>query len=223
MSDAFDDPDDPDLDSLPADARERAQLCDLLLALGPDAPTLCEGWTTLDMAAHLVIRERDPRSGFAILGGRRFAGLEARLMDGARARGLEALVERLRGGPPLVPWRLPGLRKPLNLMEWFVHHEDVRRANDRPARADGEFDRELWSAARPATRLLLARVRGAAVTLAAPGYGQVRGRGRGPAAQLTGRPQELVLYLHGRRQVADVELTGDPEAQRIVTDARLGI
>ena len=36
---------------------ERAALCDLLDELGPDQPTLCEGWQTRDLAAHLVVRE----------------------------------------------------------------------------------------------------------------------------------------------------------------------
>ncbi|MCW2608081.1 MAG: hypothetical protein JWO60_2774, partial [Frankiales bacterium] len=41
-------------------AAERAALLDLLAASGPDAPTLCPGWTTHDLAAHLVVRERQP-------------------------------------------------------------------------------------------------------------------------------------------------------------------
>jgi uncharacterized protein (TIGR03085 family) len=219
-------PEAPDTsdDAVPADARERAQLCDLMLELGPDAPTLCEGWATFDLAAHLVIRERDPRSGLAILGGDRFAGLESRLLEGAKRRGFEALVELMRGGPPLFPWRVPGLRKPLNLIEWFVHHEDVRRPAGRPPRADQPaLDRELWSVVRPASRFMLRRVKGANVGLAAPGYGEVKPRGDGPAALLTGRPQEIVLYLNGRKAVADVEITGDPEAVTALGDADLGI
>ena len=39
---------------------ERAALCDLPDKVGPEAPTLCEGWTTHDLAAHLWIRETDP-------------------------------------------------------------------------------------------------------------------------------------------------------------------
>ena len=35
---------------------ERAALVDLMAELGPDAPTLCTGWTTRDLAAHLVVR-----------------------------------------------------------------------------------------------------------------------------------------------------------------------
>ena len=41
--------------------RERLLLADLLETAGPDAPTLCEGWTTRDLAAHVVVRERRPR------------------------------------------------------------------------------------------------------------------------------------------------------------------
>jgi uncharacterized protein (TIGR03085 family) len=211
-------------DRAPADAQERSQLCDLMLSLGPDAPTLCAGWTTLDLAAHLVVRENDPRAPLVILGGDRFGGLGSRLMGGAKARGLESLVEQLRSGPPLVPWRVPGLRKPFNLTEWFVHHEDVRRPNGRaPRRDDAELDSELWSVLRPLSRFTLARVRGVGVALAAPGYGEVTARGSGPAVQITGRPQELTLYLSGRREAAEVELTGDPEAIRALGDARLGL
>ena len=177
----------------PLDARERSELCDLFLALGPDAPTLCAGWSTLDLAAHLVIREHDPRSGFAILGGERFAKLEHSLMDNARSQGYEHLVDRLRAGPPLVPWRLPMLRQALNLTEWFVHHEDVRRPAGRAPRSDRpDLDGTLWTMLRRASRLMLRKVRGAGVALEAPGFGEVPARGPGPSVRLTGGPQELI-------------------------------
>ncbi len=41
----------------PLDEREREELCDLFLELGPEAATLCEGWTSTDLAAHLVLQE----------------------------------------------------------------------------------------------------------------------------------------------------------------------
>jgi uncharacterized protein (TIGR03085 family) len=208
----------------PLDARERRELCDLFVARGPDAPTLCEGWTTLDLAAHLVIRERDPRAGLVIIGGARFTRLGDRLMDGARAQGFAALVERLRAGPPRVPWRLPGLRTMLNLNEWFVHHEDVRRANGFGPRTDRpDLDDALWSLVRRTSRLMLRRVKGAGVALDAPRWGEVAARGPGPSVRLTGSPQELVLYLNGRRSVAGVELTGPAEARRALEQARLGV
>jgi uncharacterized protein (TIGR03085 family) len=208
----------------PLDARERAELCDLFLALGPDAPTLCEGWTTLDLAAHLVVREHDPRSGFAILGGERFAKLENSLMDDARSQGYERLVDRLRSGPPLVPWRLPMLRQFLNLTEWFVHHEDVRRPAGEAPRGDrADLDRALWWMLRRGSRLMLRKVRGVGVALEAPGFGEVSARGPGPSVRLTGGPQELTLYLSGRRRAARVDVTGPEEAKAIIESAPLGI
>lgn len=208
----------------PLDARERSELCDLFLAVGPDAPTLCEGWTTLDLAAHLVVREHDPRSGFAILGGERFATLEHSLMDNARSQGYERLVDRLRAGPPLVPWRLPMLRQFLNLTEWFVHHEDVRRPAGEPPRGDRpDLDSTLWTMLRRGSRFMLRKVRGAGVALEAPGYGEVSARGPGPSVRLTGGPQELTLYLSGRRSAARVDITGPEEARAIIESAPLGI
>jgi uncharacterized protein (TIGR03085 family) len=208
----------------PLDARERSELCELFLAVGPDAPTLCEGWTTLDLAAHLVIREHDPRSGFAILGGERFAKLEHSLMDNARSQGYERLVDRLRSGPPLMPWRLPMLRQFLNLTEWFVHHEDVRRPAGEAPRGDRpDLDSALWSMLRRGSRLMLRKVRGAGVALEAPGFGEVSARGPGPSVRLTGGPQELTLYLSGRRRAAQVDITGPEQAKAIIESAPLGI
>jgi uncharacterized protein (TIGR03085 family) len=208
----------------PLDARERSELCDLFLAIGPDAPTLCEGWTTFDLAAHLVVRENDPRGGLVILGGDRFAALEGRLMGGARGQGYEQLVERLRSGPPLFPWRLPGLRGALNMTEWFVHHEDVRRANGRGPRGDRpDLDAALWTILRRTAWLMLRGVSGAGVALEAHGFGEVPARGRGPSARVTGAPQELVLFLNGRRGHAEVEITGPDDAVAALARAKLGI
>jgi uncharacterized protein (TIGR03085 family) len=207
----------------PLDARERSELCDLFLAVGPDAPTLCEGWSTLDLAAHLVVREHDPRSGFAILGGERFSKLEHSLMDKARSQGYERLVDRLRAGPPVLPWRIPMLRQALNLAEWFVHHEDVRRPAGEPPRGDRpDLDGALWTMLRRGSRLMLRKVRGAGVALEAPGFGEVPARGPGPSVRLTGGPQELTLYLNGRRSAARVDISGPDDARAIIESAPLG-
>jgi uncharacterized protein (TIGR03085 family) len=209
---------------VPLDARERAELCDLFVAKGPDAPTLCEGWATLDLAAHLLVRETDPRSGLAILGGDRFASLETKLMAGAKAQGYERIVERLRTGPPAVPWRLPGLRPLLNEAEWFIHHEDVRRANGESPRTDRpDLDEALWRNVRRTARFMLRRVKGAGVALDAPGFGEVPARGSAPNVRLVGGPQELVLYLSGRRAAAKVDITGPDEARAALESASLGL
>jgi uncharacterized protein (TIGR03085 family) len=178
----------------------------------------------LDLAAHLVIRERDPRSGLVILGGERFAKLGRSLMDDAKARGYEPLVECLRAGPPLVPWRLRPLRQLLNLSEWFVHNEDVRRPAGREPRRDRpDLDAELWALLRRGSRLMLRKVRGAGVELEAPGFGRIPARGPGPTVRLAGPPQELMLYLNGRRGVAEVELAGPDDARAALESAQLGL
>ena len=48
---------------------ERLALSALLEATGPDAPTLCAGWTTGDLAAHLVLRERLLDAAAGVMGG----------------------------------------------------------------------------------------------------------------------------------------------------------
>ena len=109
--------------------RERAALCDLLLELGPDAPTLCEGWTAADLAAHLWLRESDPVAAPGIVV-KQFAHVTARRMDAAKRKLPYAeLVDRVRRGPGHFSlFALPGLDESANAIEFFVHHEDLRRA-----------------------------------------------------------------------------------------------
>jgi len=207
----------------PLDARERRELCDLLEELGPHAPTLCDGWAAIDLAAHLVIRERDPRSAPGILFGGRFeAGLD-RLMARAKVTGHRRLVDRVRNGPPLGPMAVPGLRTLLNLNEYVVHHEDLRRANGLGPRIDRvDLQDAVWDLLRHQARLMLRKVHGAAVRVQRRGGASIV-VGRGPEVVLAGEPVELLLYLFGRRGAAVVELSGDAEARAALETTSLGI
>ncbi|HEY2795011.1 MAG TPA: maleylpyruvate isomerase family mycothiol-dependent enzyme, partial [Micromonosporaceae bacterium] len=78
---------------------ERAALSDLFDVVGPDAPTLCEGWQTRDLAAHLVLRDRRPDAA----GGIRIkslAGYTQRVQQSFATRPWPELVELVRTGPP---------------------------------------------------------------------------------------------------------------------------
>lgn len=77
--------------------KERQALCDTLASLGPDAPTLCEGWTTADLAAHLMVREREPLAAAGIVLPGPFANLNRRRMEAAKAAGYQRIIEWLRG------------------------------------------------------------------------------------------------------------------------------
>ncbi|MDP1820725.1 MAG: TIGR03085 family metal-binding protein [Acidimicrobiales bacterium] len=213
----------------PLDARERRELCDLFGDLGPSAPTLCEGWATLDLAAHLVVRERSPLAAPGILFGGPFERVLERATGKAVARGYDHLVEQVRNGPPLGPFAVPVIRGIVNLNEYAVHHEDVRRANGLRPRTDrADLQAALWRLLRRGAGLQLRRVDGATVRLTSPASGDravdhvVVGR-TGPEVTLTGAPLELVLYLFGRRRAAQVDVTGAPEARAILAQARLGI
>jgi len=210
------------------DAVERSELCDLLDELGPDAPTLLVPWTTRDLVAHLVLRERDPLAAPGlVLGGAwgRFAERRRRLRSRTDYAGMVATV---RSGPPPGFFRIGWVRRVPNLNELFVHHEDVRRANGRPARPSApELDAALWHNLGIGTWLLTRQLREAGLDLEWAGTGQVRrvrrARRGTPTVHLVGRPGELMLYLFGRKAVAEVERRGPAGAVEAVERAPFGM
>jgi uncharacterized protein (TIGR03085 family) len=218
----------------PLDARERRELCDLFGDLGADAPTCCEGWTTLDLAAHLVVRERKPLAAPGILLGGRFQARLDRATAKVIAEGYDAVVEKVRNGPPIGPFAVPGLRTLINLNEYVVHHEDVRRANGLGPRTDRpDLQDALWRVLRRGAGLQLRSVRKQLTVRLARGDADHDGAdhdggddvrvGSGPEVTVTGDPVELVLYLMGRKTVAQVELVGDPASVAVLQAASLGI
>ncbi len=207
-------------------ATERQALCDTLLAVGPGAPTLCHPWRSNELAAHLVLRETRPDLTL----GQFVRPLKGRL-DRAlheRAQGPYAeLVATLRGGPPRwTPAALPPVDEAMNLVEFFVHHEDVRRAAPEwaPRTLDPGYERALWGALKRMSRLLYRRVP-VGVTLAATGYGQHEAKGGGDQGSVgvAGRVAELLLYSQGRRSAASVTLTGSDKAIAALQAADLSV
>ncbi|HEY6471198.1 MAG TPA: TIGR03085 family metal-binding protein [Candidatus Dormibacteraeota bacterium] len=194
----------------PIDVRERRSICDLLVELGPDAPTLCEGWTTADLAAHLVLREHFHRWSDA----QRAA---------EKAKGYPAIIARLRAGAPLVPWRIPRIRNVFNGLEYFIHNEDARRANGHGPRPQADDLEALsWRMIGYTARRIARRIRPFGLALVLPD-GRRRTYGSGTVATLTGPASELVLYLSGRRATAQVTLTGDADATAAVERADLKV
>lgn len=197
----------------PLDGRERVQLCQRFEELGPDAPTLCDGWTTFDLAAHLAVRERNPLAGPGILAGDVVAPLgrlTERAMAKEKARGYDVVVERVRTGPPLGPFAVPGLRTQINLVEYAVHHEDVRRANGMAPRTGvDDLQDALWPLFTRLARFALRGVPdGVGVTVARPGkVGKVVRTGE-RLVTITGEPLELLLWAYGRGDAAHVEAVG---------------
>jgi uncharacterized protein (TIGR03085 family) len=193
---------------------ERLLLCDELDRLGPDRPTLCGGWQTRDLAAHLVIREARPdlAAGLVLpfLAGR--LEREQRRMAGGD---YATLVDRVRhGAPAWNPMSLARVDEAVNLVELFVHHEDARRAQPgwEPREVSAELQAALWSMLRRSARLTFRRCPTGIVLI---GEGQGRYAAKLPDEHGTvvvrGTPAELVLQAYGRTSVARVELEGDAD------------
>ena len=189
---------------------ERAAIADLFDEVGPDAPTLCEGWHTKDLAAHLVIRERRPDAGIGIVVSA-LAWRTRAVQDQTATKPFGELVQEVRSGPPLWnPMRLGPVGDLVNALEFLVHHEDVRRA------APTWAPRELSSADQDeAWAKLLGFARGAfksspvGVVLRRPDGRTRTVRDGASTVTLTGDPVELVLLAFGRDEHR-VRIDGDP-------------
>ena len=190
-------------DNAPLSQRERWALCDLLTDLGPDVPTLCEGWRSADLAAHLVARDRRPDAGPGMAAHLPLlTDWSERVQHGYRdTLTWDVLVSKARSGPPA--WLRP-LDRVINTVEYFVHHEDLRRAQPQwePRELSAPDQAELWKQA--GRMKLLARKR--ASRLEAPGWPPVQLGSSGPV--VTGPVGEVVLWLLGRRDAARVEVEG---------------
>jgi uncharacterized protein (TIGR03085 family) len=203
---------------------ERAALCALLEETGPAGPTLCEGWRTADLAAHLVMRENRPDAAAGIVVGP-LAGHTERTRQALLARyRYPELVERIRTGPPARSlFRLPGLDERLNLVEFFVHHEDVRRAAEgwQPRDLDPALTEVLWQRLRGAR--LVFRKAPVGIELvrddqpASPGQRvRITAKARTPVVTVTGSPAELTLWSLGRTSAARVRFDGsEPDLAKL--------
>jgi uncharacterized protein (TIGR03085 family) len=210
---------------------ERLALCALLEKTGPDAPTLCAGWNTGDLAAHLVLRERRPDAVGGVIGGP-LAGYTAKVQDRIKQRTPFAdLVRTIRSGPPrLSIMGLPGMDERANAVEFFVHHEDVRRAGPDSAPRDissGESDM-LWQRLRLARFMLRKAPVGVELARESPDMGEVRPDGPAyritaknatPAVTVIGTPAELTLWAMGRTTAARVRYDGIEAAVSKLTEA----
>lgn len=196
---------------------ERAALCELLDALGPEAPTLCEGWTTYDLAAHLVTRERRPDAGIGLVIESLHGRTERLEKQRRETTPYDALVTTLRNGPPL-PMGLPVFGELTNTHEYFVHHEDVRRPNGQaPRPPDPERDAALWQLLRVGGARGLRRQSGVPVALERPD-GERIGRISADGVVVRGPVDELFL-LSFRPTAAQVTVEGDAVGVRRFRDA----
>ncbi len=206
---------------MPSFARsERLALCDTAVSLGPSAPTLCEGWEVKDLLIHLLVRERRPWAAPGMF----LAPLEPMLRkaEGAyAAEGLETLAARLRD-PKWTPFALDPVDKLVNTVEFFVHHEDLRRAQPgwEPRTLPTSAERDLWRTLRVLGKGL---VRAAGVPLViTDGTTTVTLRPGEEPVTITGPIGELLLFCFGRHEVRGLSFDGPAEKITRLENASLG-
>ncbi|WP_301122318.1 TIGR03085 family metal-binding protein [Mycolicibacterium fortuitum] len=202
--------------------RERAALVESMRAAGPDAPTLCEGWTARDLAAHLVVRERrlDAAPGILVP---QLAGYTERVQQKVtESTEWVELVDQIAAGPPLYsPFKL--LDPLVNVAEMFIHNEDVRRAqpNWEPRALDDATVAALSRGIGAMARMSMGKSP-ARVALTTPAGKTLATVGSGPEVTVTGEPGELLLFAAGR-EPARVTFSGDDAAVAALRAAHRGL
>ncbi|GEL93454.1 TIGR03085 family metal-binding protein [Cellulomonas composti] len=192
----------------------RADLTAALRSAGPDAPTLCEGWRTRHLAAHVVLRERSVKVGLGLVVRPLANSAEHAIQElaaGAESpEGYTALVGQVAAGPSRwhpVAWAPDAA----NTTELWVHTQDVLRGDGaRPASPAPELDDELWRQVERASRLSL---RGVPTGVVLVRDGGERRRARAPHGEngtvvVRGGAGELLLWLNGRGAAAGVTFEG---------------
>jgi len=199
---------------------ERSALCQTARDVGPDAPTLCAGWNVGDLILHRLVRERRP---WATLGAvvPALEGLSRQARESYESHSFDELLDMLVA-PPLV--LRPELAERLvNGVEFFVHHEDIRRAQPgwtpRTVPADGAAD--IWVGLSLLGRMVGRRV-GVPLEVTDGHRRKTLYDGPDPVV-LTAPVSELLLFLTGRSEVTDLQWSGPPEKVEAVKTAKLNV
>lgn len=200
---------------------ERIRLCDLALETGPDAPTLCGDWTVRELVAHLVVRETSPLSVGIVVPP--LASVTERETERVAKKSFDKLVSRVRKARN--PMALPGVDAALNTAEYFVHHEDIRRAAPdwQPRTLDPDEEDALWRIVRISGKGLI-RPAGVPVVARRTDTGaDTNLRAGSDPVVVSGMPSEIVLFLYGRDQTRGLTFEGPDDRVATLREAKLGI
>jgi len=203
---------------------ERRRFADELLAVGPEAPTLCTGWTARDLAAHVVLRDRRPDAMPGVLI-KALAGYTERVQRSIASRAWADLVADVRDGAPISPTRLGPVDRLVNTAEFFVHLEDVRRAQPdwEPRELPGDLVADLYGVLQRSAKMFT-RKAPAGVTLApTDGHDAIVAHDAAPMVTVSGPVGELVLWIYGRQAHARVGYVGPDDAVAALQSASFGI
>lgn len=213
-----------DIRATPLVTSERASLSDDLISFGPDAPTILPGWSAQELLEHLILRERRPA---LLIGPKVPIPAVAAWAERERGRltGMDwaEQVDMFRRGPGrLSPVR--GIDGMMNTGEYFVHHEDLRRARPgwEPRGLGDPAERELWGVLKRMARLLITAE--VDVTLVSPHGGlRIPARRSQGSVRVHGPASELLLWAFGRDRVSRATVEGAPESVQVLNRGSRGV
>lgn len=203
--------------------RERFAIAQTLRNLGPNAPTLCDGWTSFDLLVHLVSRENRPDAALGILIPA-FSQYSKKIADEMKQRGFETLVQEFENGPKqFSPFAIPGIDTLANSFEFLVHHEDLLRAQQNyVARVFGDIDKKmLWKRFTQSGRIFLRKAKVGIIAKSDQGIFTIKSGNS--CVTMEGDVVDLILYSFGRKSVAKIKFEGDEESIRILKDTKFGL
>jgi len=204
--------------------QERQALSDLLGELGPNHPTLCEGWTTGDLAAHLIVRERRPDAALGIMVSA-LSSHTKNVMNSTKSLPWTEMVDQVRQGPPAWnPFAIPAIDAAANTLEYFVHHEDIRRTVDgwQPRDLDADFEALLWTRLKAMAPLMWRKAKVGVTLQSGTNHIIAKKTPQETRVVAKGAVGELVLKSYGRNACV-LELVGDPEAIELFNATPLGL
>jgi uncharacterized protein (TIGR03085 family) len=172
---------------------------------------------------HLVVRERRPDAMVSNLIPA-LAGHGEHIRLAKAARPYSEVVWEVRNPPWWSPLSNPLTNELANGLEFFIHHEDVRRGSPgwEPRVLDAGQRAAIWRAVKFTARIGLRRLH-IPVLLRAPGLGQVTIGGDPPWATLSGDPGELALFVSGRQRASRVDVEAPPATAELLRTADLGV
>lgn len=202
--------------------RERLAISQLLRKLGPEAPTLCEGWNSFDLLVHLVSRETRPDAAIGLVVPA-LSSYTSKVAQVIKSRGFENLIMEFEQGPKTTSFfALPGVDNLANSFEFLIHHEDLLRGQPdySPRNLDEDDKKLIWKRFTQSGKLLMRKAK--VGIIAQSDQGTYTLKSGNSCVTMKGEVFDLLLFAYGRKAHVNIEFEGEESAIRILKETKFG-
>ncbi len=202
---------------------ERSAICQTLRKLGPDQPTLCQGWSTKDLLVHLIVRENRPDAAVGLFIPFLNSYTET-ISNKYKEKSFEELLSIFENGPKSPsPFSLPKVDEIANTFEFLVHHEDILRAQNyyQPRKFTEDELKSIWSRFTKSAIFFMRKVKVGVVAKTDQGtYTLKRGN---DVVTISGDVIDLVMFAFGRQNKTQLNFEGNPSAVEKLKNSDLSL